>query len=106
MEAVREELEQLRKENEALRSMFEVMSSKYRMLREAYLRESNSQFPTVCRGLTRFERPDVQLAAASCSPIDFDFFRDFWMSFNTYRRLSTMGGWGKQSWWSDGGYEG
>ncbi|KAL4334687.1 hypothetical protein GQ457_07G021900 [Hibiscus cannabinus] len=42
----------------------------------------------------------------ACVPIDFDFFRDFWMSFNTYRRLSTMGGWGKQSWWSDGGYGG
>ncbi|KAK8660840.1 hypothetical protein V6N13_051748 [Hibiscus sabdariffa] len=69
MEAVREELEQLQKENEALKSMFEVMSSKYRMLHEAYLRESNSQFPTVCRGLTRFERPDVQLAAASCSQV-------------------------------------
>ncbi|KAK8535201.1 hypothetical protein V6N13_081339 [Hibiscus sabdariffa] len=69
VETLREELEQLQKENEALRSMFEVMSRKYRMLHEAYLRESNSQFPTVCRGFTRFERPDVQLAAASCSQV-------------------------------------
>ncbi|XWS17868.1 hypothetical protein CRYUN_Cryun33cG0105500 [Craigia yunnanensis] len=34
--------------------MFEVMSSKYNLLHQAYLRESNSQLPTSCSGLTRF----------------------------------------------------
>ncbi|GMI89263.1 WRKY DNA-binding protein 40 [Hibiscus trionum] len=76
---LREELEQLQKENEALRLMLEVMTRKYRLLHEAYLRESNSDFPTICRGFTRFDlheqfpdkslRPEVQVSAASSSQV-------------------------------------
>ena len=54
MEALQAELEHLQKQNQALRLMFEVMSSKYNLLHQAYLRESNSQLPTGCSGLTRF----------------------------------------------------
>ncbi|KAA3458066.1 WRKY transcription factor 18-like [Gossypium australe] len=54
-EGVEAELEQLQKENAALRLMLQVMSNKYKMLSEAYFRESNSQVPTICRGLTRFD---------------------------------------------------
>ncbi|PPD77735.1 hypothetical protein GOBAR_DD25342 [Gossypium barbadense] len=77
VEGVEAELEQLQKENAALRLMLQVMSNKYKMLSEAYFRESNSQVPTICRGLTRFDLcedqhshkniliPQLQLAANS-----------------------------------------
>ncbi|PPR98200.1 hypothetical protein GOBAR_AA22472 [Gossypium barbadense] len=76
-EGVEAELEQLQKENAALRLMLQVMRNKYKMLSEAYFRESNSQVPTICRGLTRFDLcedqhshkniliPQLQLAANS-----------------------------------------